>query len=58
MVNPIVENKISGLYDFIRRFAGFVADNAARFDRLLAESRQICGEWINWEMSYNYGDRN
>jgi hypothetical protein len=36
----------SSEWDFIRRFADFVADNASRFDGLLSDGERVCGEWM------------
>jgi hypothetical protein len=33
-------------YEFLRRFADFVGDNAARFDALLSDDERVCGEWM------------
>jgi ATP-dependent RNA circularization protein (DNA/RNA ligase family) len=36
----------SSEWDFIRRFADFVADNANRFNGILDNGERICGEWM------------
>jgi len=36
----------SSEYEFLRRFADFVADNSARFDNLLSDDERVCGEWM------------
>ena len=33
-------------FEFLRRFADFVADNSARFDALLSDYERVCGEWM------------
>ena len=33
-------------WEFIRRFADFVSDNANRFDDLLVDDERVCGEWM------------
>ena len=33
-------------HSFLRRFADFVADNAAQFDGLLSDGERVCGEWM------------
>ena len=36
----------SSEWEFIRRFADFVADNSSRFDKLLNDGERVCGEWM------------
>jgi ATP-dependent RNA circularization protein (DNA/RNA ligase family) len=36
----------SSEWDFIRRFADFVTDNANRFNELLGDGERVCGEWM------------
>jgi hypothetical protein len=33
-------------YEFLHRFADFVADNSTRFDGMLSDDERVCGEWM------------